>query len=121
MSKRTLGRSALVSVALSGLALVLAACGPRTVPPEATPLGLQRDVAAAAKEALSEETGVPAEEIEIVRANQVEWTDTCLELGGEDEFCGQALTPGWLIILQNETEKIEIYTDLGADTVRIKQ
>jgi hypothetical protein len=117
----TLRRGLLALILLSGLALLAAACGPRAAPPEATPLGLQPDVAEAAKEAVSEETGVPAEEIEIVQANQVEWTDTCLELGGEDEFCGQALTPGWRIMLQAGGEEYEVHTDLGADTVRIKR
>ena len=107
--------------ALFVLSLAAVGCGPRTVPAEATPLGLQPDVAEAAKEAVSEETGVPAEEIEIVQANQVEWTDTCLELGGEDEFCGQALTPGWRVMLEAGGESYEVHTDLGADTVRIKQ
>lgn len=108
---------------LSILALVLtvSACGPQTVPEEATPLGLQPDVAQAAKERVSEAAGVPADEIEIVRANQVEWTDTCLELGDEDEFCGQALTPGWRVMLRAEGQEYEVHTDLDADAVRLKQ
>jgi len=96
-------------------------CGRRDVPDEATPVGLPPDVANGAKQTLSASIGVPAEEIEIVRANQVEWTDTCLELGDEDEFCGQALTPGWRIILRAEGEEHEVHTDLSADTVRLKE
>jgi len=120
MSGRIIKGRRLAGAALVVLALAAVGCGLRTVPPEATPLGLQPDVAEAAMEAVSEETGVPAEEIEIVQANQVEWTDTCLELGGEDEFCGQALTPGWRIMLRAGGEEYEVHTDLGADTVRIK-
>ena len=121
MSEVTSRSSGLAVILLSAVALVGVACGRRTAAPAATPLGLQPDVAEAAKEALSEETGVGAEEIEIIRANQVEWTDTCLELGGEDEFCGQALTPGWLINLRAGGEEYEVHTDLSADTVRIKR
>ena len=110
-----------VFVVAIAFAVLSAGCGQETPPAEATPLGLPQDVAEAARAALSESIGVPADEIEIVRANQVEWTDTCLELGGPDEFCGQALTPGWKIILRAEGETYEIHTDLGADTVRIKE
>ena len=115
-----LRRRALVSVVLLVVVALFVGCGPRPVPAEATPLGLQPDVAEAAKEKVSEASGVPVEEIEIVRANQVEWTDTCLELGGADEFCGQALTPGWRVILRAGGEEYEVHTDLGADTVRLR-
>lgn len=103
------------------LGVLLAGCGLGSVPAEATPLGLPSDVAKAAKQALSNAIDVPVEQIEIVRANRVDWTDTCLELGGPDEFCGQALTPGWKIILEAEGREYEIHTDLGADNVRLKQ
>lgn len=103
------------------LAVVLVSCGPATQAPAATPLGLPPDVAEAAKQRLSEEVDVPVQGIEIVRANQVDWTDTCLDLGGPDEFCGQAITPGWRVILRAEGEEYEIHTDLGADSVRLKE
>lgn len=103
------------------MAIASVGCGPEEAPAEATPVGLPPDVANAAKEALSDAIGVSTEQIQIVRANRVEWTDTCLELGDRDEVCGQALTPGWEIILAAEDEQYQIHTDLGADTVRIKQ
>lgn len=114
-------KAIILYVSLLVLALSAAGCGSETTPEDSTPLGLPPDVSNAAKQRLSESTGVPVEEIEIVRANQVEWTDTCLELGGADEFCGQALTPGWRVILRAEGEEYEVHTDLGADTVRLKQ
>jgi hypothetical protein len=116
-----LERRAIVAAILLVLATVSFGCGPEPPSPEATPLGLQPDVARAAKEKVSASTGVSVEEIEIVRANRVEWSDTCLELGGTDEFCGQAITPGWRVILRADGEEYEIHTDLGADTVRLKQ
>lgn len=65
-----------VSVVLLVVVAMSVGCGREPVPAEATPLGLQPDVAQAAKQEVSEASGVPVEEIEIVRANQVEWTDT---------------------------------------------
>jgi len=112
------------SIAFVGALFIISltvGCGAEVTPEEPTPLGLQPDVAQAAREEVSAATGVPAEEIEIVRANQVEWTDTCLELGGPDEFCGQALTPGWRVILEADGQEYEVRTDLGADTVRLKE
>ena len=116
-----LHRKTTIAAILLLVAIVPVGCGPAEAPAEATPVGLPPDVANAAREALSEAIGVSTEQIEIVRANRVEWTNTCLELGDRDEVCGQALTPGWKIILAAEGEEYEIHTDLGADTVRIKQ
>lgn len=106
---------------LSVFAVLFAGCGSATPPAEPTPLGLPPDVAAAAKRELSDAVDVPVEDIAIVRANQVDWTDTCLELGGPDEFCGQALTPGWRVILEAEGTEYELHTDLGAEVVRVKE
>jgi ABC-type glycerol-3-phosphate transport system substrate-binding protein len=116
-----LKRKTIVAVALLAGTLLLVGCGSEETSGEPTPVGLQPDVAEAAKEKLSELTGVSVEEIEIVEANQVEWTNTCLELGGPDEFCGQALTPGWRLMLRAEGEEYEVHTDLGGDAVRIKK
>mgnify|MGYP001101296747 CR=1 FL=1 len=116
-----LERRVSVSVVLLVVVAMSVGCGREPVPAEATPLGFQSDVAQAAKQEVSEASGVPVEEIEIVRAKQLEWTDTCLELGGADEFCGQALTPGWRVILRAGGEEYEVHTDLSADTVRLKQ
>lgn len=117
MSKKRMIFLALLFV----FALLSGGCGPRPAPAEATPIGLPPDVSEAAKQELSSEIDVPVEQIEIVRANQVEWTDTCLELGDPDEVCGQALTPGWRIILEAGGAEYEVHTDLGADTVRLQE
>jgi hypothetical protein len=114
-------RKSLVLVSLFASVVVSAGCGPGTIPAGATPVGLPPDVAEAARRALSSSIDVPMDQIEIVRANHVEWTDTCLELGERDEVCGQALTPGWRIILKAEGAEYEVHTDLGADTVRLKE
>ena len=114
-------KRSLVFVSLCAFVVVSAGCGPGTTPAGATPVGLPPDVAEAAKGALSNSIDVPMDQIEIVRANQVEWTDTCLELGDPDEVCGQALTPGWRINLEAEGTEYEVHTDLGADTVRLRE
>lgn len=116
LEKRTV-----VLVVLFVVGALSVGCGPRSVPAEATPLGLPEDVADTAKQRLSLVIDVPVEEIDVVRVNRVDWRDTCLELGGTDEFCGQALTPRWLIILEAEGQEYELHTDIGADTVRIKK
>jgi hypothetical protein len=64
MSKR-LNRFTLLFVAAF---VLVAGCGPRPVPAEATPLGLPPDVAEAAKQELSNAIDVPVAEIDTVRA-----------------------------------------------------
>jgi hypothetical protein len=102
--------------------VLLGGCGRRAVPAEATPLGLPPDVAQAARREVSSAVDVPVGEIAIVRANRVDWADTCLELGDPDEeVCGQAITPGWRVILEAGGTEYEAHTDLSADVVRLKE
>lgn len=115
-------KSSFLTLLFVAVGVLLAGCGPRPVPAEATPLGLPPDVAEAAKQELSNAIDVPVEQIDIVRANRVDWTDTCLELGDlGEEVCGQALTPGWKIILEAGGSEYEVHTDLSADAVRLKE
>jgi hypothetical protein len=77
----------------------------------------------AALEALATRDNVPVEEIEVVSSERMEWTDSCLGLGGPAESCLQAITPGWLVILQvaGEDAVVEARTDESGDVVRFQE
>ncbi len=68
-----------------------------------------------AQRRLSESLNLPVEQLEIVSMEQVEWRDSCLELGGPQEQCAQVITSGWHIILRADGQEYEVRTDeLGA-------
>jgi hypothetical protein len=44
---------------------------------------------------LAERLGLAVDQLEVVSFEQVDWTDSCLGLGGPAESCLQAITPGY--------------------------
>lgn len=77
------------------------------------------EAALAALEQLALEAGVSAEEIEIVTWSAEEWSDSCLGLGGPEESCLQAITPGYLVLLRAGEKEFSVRTDASGDVVRI--
>ncbi len=103
------------------LMMALNACGPGPAPEmPGTPSQLPVGVEATAKEALSAQTGVPADEIEVVQAERREWPDACLGLGEEGEACAQVITPGWRITLRAAGEEYVLRTDEDANVIRVE-
>ncbi len=109
--------------------MVLSACAPQT--PASTPQqpagggGLvtkdKAPFAVAAKAALSQKLGVAVEQVSFVSADAVEWSDSCLGLGGPAESCLQVITPGYKVILAAEGNQYEVRTDETGSVVRIKE
>ncbi len=76
-------------------------------------------ITAAATAFLAGELGVAVEDIEVVSAEQTEFTDSCLGLGGPAESCLQAITPGWLVMLSAGGQEYELHTDETGQQVRL--
>jgi len=75
----------------------------------------------AAKAALSQKLGIAEDQVSFVSAEPVEWTDSCLGLGGPAESCAQMITPGYNIILKAQGADHEVHTDESGSVVRIKE
>jgi hypothetical protein len=78
-------------------------------------------VALEAQRRISESLNLPVEQVEIVSAEQVNWRDGCLELGGPEESCIQAVTPGWRIVVRVDAQEYEVRTDEMGTQVRWMQ
>jgi hypothetical protein len=76
-------------------------------------------VTAAAISALADQLGVGEDEIEVVSAVMTEFSDSCLGLGQANESCLQAITPGWLIVLDAGGQTYELHTDETGQQVRM--
>jgi hypothetical protein len=74
----------------------------------------------AAIDFLGAEHGLAADEITVVSVEAVDWTDSCLGLGGAAESCLQAITPGYRIMLDAAGVQYEARTDADGTVVRIK-
>lgn len=99
---------------------LLVACGPNTTGSGNDGPDDNQDAATAAAVAyLAGELGVAEEEIEVVSSTSVDFTDSCLGLGGPAESCLQAITPGWLVMLNVSGTAYEVRTDETGEQVRI--
>ena len=76
-------------------------------------------VSAAAQEFLVAELGVELGDVQVVSAEPAEFSDSCLGYGGPDESCLQAITPGWLVILDVNGQTYEAHTDETGTQVRL--
>lgn len=124
-------------VALFALLFLLAACqstpaDPGTIEPttamtpaatpaiDATPPADDATaIIAAARAHLGGELGIADSDIEVVSADPVEFSDSCLGLGGPAESCLQAITPGWLVMLDVAGQPYELHTDETGEQVRL--
>lgn len=110
---------------------LLAACGPMaaepgagettaTATPEVPAIESDADaITAAATAFLANELGVAESDIEVVSATETEFTDSCLGLGQANESCLQAMTPGWIVILDVAGQSYEAHTDETGQQVRV--
>jgi heat shock protein HslJ len=121
-------QGALFVLAAALLALILAACGPVSVnipgtgdgetplPPDQLPSAVLD-----AQAWLAEQVGLALGQVEIVSFDRVEWTDSCLGLGGPAESCLQAITPGYRLIVLAGGQEYEVRTDETGTAIRSPQ
>jgi hypothetical protein len=75
--------------------------------------------AAAAQEFLVAELGVALGDVQVISTEKTEFTDSCLGLGGPDESCLQAITPGWIVTTDVAGQTYEVHTDETGQQVRV--
>jgi hypothetical protein len=120
-----------LSALLVLLMVLLVACGPNAEMPSAedpaataTPGVPSTDsnadaIAGAASAYLAQDLGIAENEIEVVSVEATEFSDSCLGLGGPAESCLQAITPGWVVMMDVNGQTYEAHTDESAQQVRI--
>ncbi len=92
---------------------------PATVPALGTPATDPAAATTAAVAQLAADLGLAESDIEVVSAEPTEFSDGCLGLGGPEESCLQAITPGWLVMLSANGQEYEVHTDATGQQVRI--
>ena len=76
-------------------------------------------ITASAAAVLADELGIAPDAITVVSAEPAEFTDGCLGLGGPEESCLQAITPGWIVTLSANGQEYVTHTDANGTQVRI--
>jgi hypothetical protein len=67
---------------------------------------------------LSENLGIPAENIKLVSTEAVDWPDGCLGVQEEGVMCTEAIVPGFRIILEANGREVEYRTNEDGTQVR---
>lgn len=70
---------------------------------------------------LSDELGVPVNQIQLLASEQVVWSDNCLGLGGIAESCLAEDTPGWRVTLEVDGQQYELRTDEQGTEIRLAE
>ena len=119
-------KKVLMSIAL--LILTVMACSPEVqategpiIDEQPTPTHIPVDLTPAqraALTALSENLGVPVEEIKLVSTEAVEWPDGCLDVQEEGLVCTQVITPGFRVILEANGRQLEYRTNEDGTQIR---
>lgn len=82
---------------------------------------LPRPVASAVKQHLSNKEQIPVKQLEIINYSQQTWRNGCLDVPNPDEFCTQALVPGWRVVLSNGTQRWTYHTNNNGRYLRLAQ
>ena len=76
-------------------------------------------ITASAAAVLADQLGIAPDAITVVSAEETEFSDGCLGLGGPEESCLQAITPGWIVTLSADGQEYVAHTDATGVQVRI--
>jgi hypothetical protein len=114
----------ILSLVCAGLLLAACSANVTDVPAIATQIipaledVLPPDVALNIRNQVSEILGVPVESIQLETIEQMEWPDGCLGLGGPDESCVAAVTPGWLLVFSADGQEYRFRADQTGTVIR---
>lgn len=72
------------------------------------------------RQALSQQTGIPAKKLRVIESSQKTWPNGCLGLARPDEMCTQMMIPGWRVVFSNGTQRWVYRTDATGKTYRLE-
>jgi hypothetical protein len=109
--------------------LILAACAPAEVDVPITgtdgvgapTTGEALQAIQAAQDFLANQLGVSSADIQVVETDPMDFTDSCLGLGGPAEICAQVITPGYRVTLTVDGQQYVVHTDQVGEVVRLAE
>ncbi|ARV57234.1 hypothetical protein BZZ01_00060 [Nostocales cyanobacterium HT-58-2] len=76
-------------------------------------------VASAVLRDLSNRAQISNRKVEIINYTQRTWPDGCMGLANPDEFCTQALVPGWRVVLSDGSQTWIYHTNNNGRSIRL--
>ncbi|MDB9540141.1 hypothetical protein NWP22_12245 [Anabaenopsis tanganyikae CS-531] len=84
-------------------------------------INLPESVKNAVLQAVSEDLDLPISQLKIIQAQPQTWNNGCLNLASPDEFCTQALVPGWRVTVDAVDQTLVYHTNSTGSSVRLNQ
>lgn len=81
---------------------------------------LPPQLANAVRQDLSRKAGIARGKLKIIEYNRKTWSNGCLEIARRDEFCTEALVPGWRIVLSDGNQTWVYHTDTQGRNLRLE-
>lgn len=121
-------RRSLFCLTITLAIFVLAACssiqnglpntGMGTVSVDKTPIIIPPTLLQAVQTEVARGFNISSNQVQIISAQQVDWTNACLDLPKSGESCAQASTPGYRLIAIVNGKRYEVHTDTTGQNVR---
>jgi hypothetical protein len=80
---------------------------------------LPRPIVNAILQDLSRRTGISRNKLQLINYSQQNWRNGCLELAQPDEFCTQAIVPGWRFVISDGTQNWVYHTNNNGRSIRL--
>ncbi|MGF2037084.1 MAG: hypothetical protein RMZ43_017495 [Nostoc sp. CmiVER01] len=82
---------------------------------------LPTSVKNAVLQAASKRLQQPISQLRIIEFQQQTWKNGCLELANADEFCTEALVPGWRVVVGKDEQTLVYHTNQTGSTLRLNE
>ncbi len=82
---------------------------------------LPKSVKDAVFQAASQRLQLSTSQLSIIAAEQQTWNDGCLNLAAADEFCTQALVPGWRVTVGAGNQTLVYHSNQTGSAIRLNQ
>jgi hypothetical protein len=73
------------------------------------------------QEFVAQQAGVDPAQLSFQQSEAIQWSDACLGAARPDEFCAQAITPGYRITFSTQQRTYEVHTDQTGRSMRLAQ
>ncbi|BAY24344.1 hypothetical protein NIES2100_41390 [Calothrix sp. NIES-2100] len=80
---------------------------------------LPRSIVNVVLQDLSRRTGISTQKLQIINYSQQNWRNSCLELSQPDEFCTQAIVPGWRFVVSDGRQNWVYHTNNNGRSIRL--
>jgi hypothetical protein len=91
---------------------------PATAPAAPSSSAPSSPATSVARQRLAKALGVPADQVQLVSAEQAQWPNTCLGMTPPGKACADEVTPGWRMTFNVSGQQYEVRTNETASDVR---